>query len=94
MDSGMNPTLLGYLVFFGGFLFIYRYWEDMNPRRSRQLSVGRLLTAAITAWLMTIVFAFPQWPAVFWAVTMSAAVQLASPWTAVVRQTVYQRGQV
>ncbi|MFO1045281.1 MAG: protein kinase [Planctomycetaceae bacterium] len=93
MDSGMNPSLLGYLVFFGGFLFIYRYWEDMNPRRPRQLSVGRLLTAAITAWLMTIVFAFPQWPAVFWAVTMSAAVQLASPWTAAVRQTVYQRGQ-
>ncbi|MEI8381690.1 MAG: protein kinase [Planctomycetota bacterium] len=93
MENGMNPTLLGYLVFFGGFLFVYRIWEDMNPHRSRQLSIGRLCTAAIAAWLITVICAFPQWPAVFWMVAMSAAVQLASPWSVSVRRSEVERGQ-
>ncbi len=92
-ESGMNPTLLGYVVFFGGFLFVYRIWEDMNPRRSRQLSIGRLCSAAITSWLMTVFCAFPQWSAVFWMVAMSAAVQLASPWTIAMRRSAVERGQ-
>lgn len=93
MENRMNPTLLGYLVFFGGFLFVYRIWDDMNPRRSRQLSIGRLCTTAIAAWLMTVFCAFPQWPAVFWMIAMSGAVQLASPWTVAMRRSAVERGQ-
>jgi serine/threonine protein kinase len=80
MESGMNPTWLGYTVFFGGIMALHRWWSDMSPKRSRQLSFGRLAVTGMTAWLMTVIFAFPQWPAVLWAVVISAAVQLAAPW--------------
>jgi hypothetical protein len=80
MDGHMNPTYLGYLVFFGGLFFWYRWWQDTSDKRSRQLSMGRVATAAVAAWLLTVVFAFPQWPAVLWAMTISASVQLASTW--------------
>lgn len=79
-ESGMNPTWLGYTVFFGGIMALHRWRSDMSPKRSRQLSFGRLATAGIAAWLLTVMFAFPQWPAVLWAVAISAAVQLSAPW--------------
>ena len=79
MDSDMSPTWLGYSIFFGGILFWHRWWQDLSPRRSRPVSVGRLCTAGFAAWLLTVFFAFPQWPAVVWVVATSAAVQLASP---------------
>ena len=87
MDDGTNPTLLGYLVFFGGMLFWHRWWADASPERSRQLSVGRLCTTGIAAWLLTVVFAFPQWPGIFWMLAISASVQLASPWSPRVRRS-------
>jgi hypothetical protein len=79
--GGTNPTWLGYVVFFGGMMFLHRWWVDMDPQRKHRLSVGRLLTAGLAAWLMTVFFAFPEWPAILWAATISASVQLASPWS-------------
>jgi serine/threonine protein kinase len=79
MNSEMHPTWLGFAVFFGGLTFWHRWWQDMSPKRKHQLSIGRLATSAIAAWLLTIIFAFPQFPGVLWAVTISAAVQLATP---------------
>ena len=81
IEWDMNPTWLGYTVVFGGIMFWHRWWLDMSARRHRQLSFGRLGTAAIAAWLLTVVFAFPQWPAILWAVTISASIQLATPWS-------------
>jgi hypothetical protein len=70
---------LGFAVFFGGMMFWHRWWQDMSPKRKRQLSIGRLATSAVAAWFLTIIFAFPQTPAILWALTISAAVQLATP---------------
>jgi hypothetical protein len=79
VEANMNPSWLGYSVFFGGILFWHRWWQDMSAKRSHQISFGRLLTAGFAAWLFTTFFAFPQWPAILWTVTISAAVQLATP---------------
>jgi serine/threonine protein kinase len=92
IEWDMNPTWLGYAVFFGGLLFWHRWWLDMSARRHRQLSFGRLGTAAIAAWLLTMIFAFPQWPAILWAITISASVQLATPWSAPQRRPLMRRG--
>lgn len=85
IESNLSPTLLGYVVFFGCFLFLHSWWQDASPRRSLQLSFGRLGAAAVTAWLLTLAISFPLWPAILWAVTISAAVQLATPWPIVRR---------
>lgn len=79
VSPSLSPTLLGYVVFFGCFLFLHGWWQDASPRRNLQLSFSRLGVAAVTAWLLTLGFSFPLWPALLWAVTISAAVQLATP---------------
>ena len=84
--DGVNPTWLGYVVFFGLMLFLHRWWIDMNPQRLRRLGLWRLFTAGTAAWLVSMIFSFPQGDAILWAVTISAAVQLASPWGLVERQ--------
>jgi hypothetical protein len=91
LDPDMSPTWLGYAVFFGGLMFIRRWSQDMSPKRNRQLSFGRLVTCGLAAWLVTVMFAFPQWPAILWAVTISAAVQLATPWAPPVRRVATRR---
>lgn len=80
LGADQTPTWLGYVVFFGGMMVWYHWWHDISPQRSRQLSIGRLLTAGFCAWLLTSIFAFPQGLGVMWALTISAAVQLATPW--------------
>jgi serine/threonine protein kinase len=78
MGRDQNPTLLGYLVFFGGFLFCHRIWDESPRHLHRPLSLGRLCSAGFVGWLLTVIFAFPQSPAILWAIAISAAVQLAS----------------
>lgn len=79
--DGVNPTWLGYVIFFSATLFLHRWWLDMNPQRSRRLGLWRLFTAGVAAWLVSMIFAFPQGDAILWAATISAAVQLAAAWT-------------
>jgi hypothetical protein len=80
-EPGMNPTWLGYVVFFGGVMFLHQWRYDVSARRQIRFSLGRMATAGIFAWLMTILFAFPQWPGILWAAVISAAVQLSSSWS-------------
>ena len=77
----LNPTWLGYTVFFGGLCFFRRWSLDMDPQRPKRLSLGRLFSAGLTAFLVTVFFEFPATHAMLWAVTLSATVQLASPWS-------------
>ena len=77
----LNPTWLGYLVFFGGLCFFRRWSLDMDPQRPKRFGLGRLFSAGLTAFLVTVFFEFPATPAMLWAVTLSATLQLASPWS-------------
>ncbi len=77
----LNPTWLGYAVFFGGLFFFRRWWLDVDAQRSKRLRLGRLFSAGLTAFLVTVFFEFPATSALLWAVTLSTTVQLASPWS-------------
>jgi eukaryotic-like serine/threonine-protein kinase len=92
IEGGMNPTWLGFVVFFGGLMFLHRWSLDVSPRRSKRISLWRIFTAGIAAWLMTIMFAFPQWPAVLWAGVISGAVQLSAAWSPRQSRVAYRRG--
>ena len=81
LTSGrLNPTWLGYVVFFGGLFVVRRWWIDLSVDRSKRVSFGRLFSAGLAAFLVTVFFEFPAIPAMAWAVTLSATVQLAAPW--------------
>jgi eukaryotic-like serine/threonine-protein kinase len=79
-DAARQPTLAGYVAFFGG-LFALRRWgwhaDAFRDRRFRLRSV--LLTTAI-GWIWALVVGFP----VLWGVTLAAAlssvVQLSACW--------------
>ncbi len=82
LTSGrLNPTWLGYAVFFGGLFVVRRWWIDLSVDRSKRVSFGRLFSAGLAAFLVTVFFEFPAIPAMAWAVTLSATVQLAAPWS-------------
>ena len=75
-----NPTGLGFSCFFAGWLGFRRWSSELDPRRSQRLRLGSLLGAVTAACLVTLVFKFPQWYALLWALTISTTVQLVSPW--------------
>jgi eukaryotic-like serine/threonine-protein kinase len=87
----INPTWLGYVVFFGGLFYFRRWCLDVDPQRPKRFSLSRLVTAGLTAFLMTVFFEFPASPAMLWAVTLSATVQLATPWTPTRRRDSFWR---
>ena len=87
----LNPTCLGYAVFFSGLFFFRRWWLDVDFQRPKRLSLGRLFMAGLTAFLVTIFFEFPASPAMLWAVTLSATVQLATPWSPIRRRDSFWR---
>lgn len=87
----LNPTWLGYMVFFGGLFYFRRWWLDVDSQRPKRLSFGRLFSAALTAFLVTVFFEFPATPAMLWAVTLSATAQLATPWSPAQRRDSFWR---
>ena len=89
--NGANPTWLGYAVFFGLLFVVKRWWVEMDVQRSQRLSLGRLIIAGLAAFLVTVFFEFPFRPAMLWAVTLSATVQLATPWTPTRRRESFWR---
>ena len=89
--NGSNPTWLGYVVFFGLLFVVRRWWVEMDVQRPKRLGLGRLSSACGTAFLVTVFFEFPATPAMLWAVTLSATVQLATPWTPTRRRESFWR---
>ena len=87
----VNPTWLGYVVFFGGLFFVRRWWVDVSVERKSRLSLSRLFSAGLTAFLVTTFFEFAATPAILWAVLLSATVQLAAPWSPTRRRDSFWR---
>ncbi len=74
------PTLMGYLIFFGG-LFALRSWgRQVDVFRERRFSATSVLMTALIAWLWSAIFAFPQAWAMLWGASLSATVQLTAAW--------------
>ena len=80
-EGRANPTWLGYVVFCAGLFFVRRWWLDADPHRAKRLNFGRLFSAGLAAFLVTVIFEFHAMPAMFWAVILSTTVQLSSPWS-------------
>lgn len=80
-DGQRAPTLLGYIVFFGG-LFGLRAWErQIELDRGARFRAASVMLTVLIAWLWAQVFAFPLTWALLWAAMISTTVQLAAPWS-------------
>ncbi|HEY0985215.1 serine/threonine-protein kinase [Schlesneria sp.] len=81
IEGGSNPTWLAYSWFFAGWLGLRRWSQEMDLHRKVPFRMGTVMTAILTAFLMSWVFRFPQVYAMLWAGTISMTVQLASRWS-------------
>lgn len=79
--ASVDPTWLGYAVFFAGWFSVRKWPREVDPGRKYRLSIGVTAAAVVLAYLVSVVFAFPQWYAMLWAGTISVTLQLISPWT-------------
>ena len=75
-----SPNVMGYMAYFAFLLLVVRWWRQADPLRGSRLSIWTAVVSAFWAWLLSFVWPFPQPWGVMVAVSMSAAVQLSSPW--------------
>ena len=76
---GSDPSWLGYACFFASWTGIRRWNREMDHRKT--LRIGSVFTAVMVAFVVCMIFRFPQWYALLWAGTISTTVQLASSWS-------------
>lgn len=79
-DVNGVPKLVGHIAYFSFLLLAMRWWKQADPLRPARMSIWATLVAAFWGWLLSLVWPFPQPWGIMVAVTMSMAVQLASPW--------------
>ena len=75
-----QPTLLAFLVYFGSLWAVLGWWKNVDPCRGRAWSLGRVVVAGLTAWILAAVWEFPQPWGILVAVNTAVATQLVSPW--------------
>ena len=79
--ASVEPTWLGYVVFFAAWFGMRRWPREVDPRRRYRSSIAVTAASIVLAYVVSFVFAFPQWYAMLWAGTISATLQLSSAWT-------------
>lgn len=77
---GGAPQLPAYLLFFGGLLVIARWWRLADPLRPSRLSLWDTGACVAWAWVLHLIWPFPQPWGFLLAATISIAVQLSAPW--------------
>jgi len=78
-ESGA-PLLYAYLAYFGFLFLAVRWWRQADPLRSTRLSFWSTCSSVFGAWLVNLIWPFPQPWGFMVVATMSIALQLASPW--------------
>jgi serine/threonine protein kinase len=79
-DGFGQPLPMAYMACFGTLYFVVPWWRQADPMRRDRMSFWRLFVSALVALVVAQVWQFPQPWLPMAAVTISAAVQLASPW--------------
>ncbi len=75
-----GPQLLAFLAVFGTLLALVRWWRHTDPLRATRLSLWSMFIASALAGVIAWAWHFPQPWLIMVACTMSASVQISSPW--------------
>jgi hypothetical protein len=76
--SDGSPMIAAFLAFFGGLMFLPRWWRQTEPTRRQPVRLWFVFATLLWAGLVNMVFQFPQPWGFMVAATISIAVQLAS----------------
>jgi len=82
IEPGTNgqPSLAGYVVFFGCLMGLRRWWRQADSFRTGRLAIWSIVPSAALALGLTAIFAFPTVWGTVWAAAISATVQLSASW--------------
>lgn len=72
--------LAGFLVYFGGLLVALRWWRQADPLRATRVSVWAVAACALWAWVLHLIWTFPQPLGMMLAAVIAIGVQLSAPW--------------
>jgi hypothetical protein len=75
-----TPLTMAFLASFGTLFLLVGWWRQADPSRTVRLRVWSMIVTLFAAWVVAWAWSFPQpWLAMV-AGTISASVQLSSPW--------------
>ncbi|MBW3598566.1 MAG: serine/threonine protein kinase [Planctomycetes bacterium] len=77
-DGGVQ--FAGFLVYFGGLMVALRWWRQADPLRSTRVSVWAVAACALWAWVLHLIWTFPQPLGLMLAAVIAISVQLSAPW--------------
>jgi hypothetical protein len=75
-----QPSIAGYMVFFGGLFALQRWWRQADSFRNKRLAIWGIIPSAMVGLALTALFAFPTVWGTVWAAALSATVQLSATW--------------
>ena len=79
-ESTIQPTLAGYIIFFGGLFALRRWWHQIDTFRKSRFRLVSLLLSTLVGFVLPTVLAFPHNWGMMWALAISIVVQLSSAW--------------
>ncbi len=80
-DASQQPTLAGYMVFFGALFGLRQWWQHVDSWRKKRFRVSSVLLTMLLAWVIGAIWSFPQDWGVLWAGVVSSVVQISAVWT-------------
>lgn len=79
-ESDRHPKLPAFLVYFAGLFVVTRWWLQSDPLRATRLNVFSTAICVFWAWIVNLLWPFPQPWGLMLAATISVAVQMSAPW--------------
>ncbi len=79
-NADHSPKLPAFLIYFAGLFLVARWWLQSDPLRATRLSLWSTGICLLWAWIVHMVWPFPQPWGLMLAAAISIAVQLSAPW--------------
>lgn len=80
LTADVQPTLTGFMAFFGGLFAVRRWWWLADAFRSNRLRIASVVMTSVLAGAVCVVFGFHATWGVTWATVTACVVQLAAVW--------------
>ncbi|MBS0263005.1 MAG: serine/threonine protein kinase [Planctomycetes bacterium] len=84
----LQPTLAGYVVYFGALFGFRRWWLLADSFRVKRFSIFSVIFSGFIAFLIPAAFVFQQNWGAMWGVAIATVVQLSAPWIAPAKRAV------
>jgi len=75
-----RPQLITYFAYFGFLMFLVRWWKAADAHRQARVRLWGTAWSVFIAWILYVLWPFPQPWGCMVAAVMAVTVQLASPW--------------